>query len=247
MSAQPPPGLPLAAVEWAGETWDVVRRLGSGKFAVVAEIRCRAPPHALLAAKMIDTSLISPWAQHQLKAEVDVWQTLDHPHVCKLHGSVTVGHHLVLLLELAAGGELFERIMTWADFKEETAARLMRQLLGAVAYLHERGVIHRDLKPENLLLDSDDERASLRIADFGACKRIASRAPQPGSGGCGGGTPYATFATTPCGSLGYAAPEQVRQQMYECQVDVWSAGVVAYVLLSGARPPRSRRTRRACG
>ncbi|KAJ1617178.1 kinase-like domain-containing protein, partial [Pavlovales sp. CCMP2436] len=160
-----------------------------------------------------------------LKTELEVWQTLDHRHVCKLYGSVREGKYLILFLEHAAGGELFERIIARETvFVEKEASRFMRQLLSAVSYLHDCGVIHRDLKPENLLLDSTADDASLRVADFGACKVCPHLQHS---------TPSA-YASTPCGSLGYAAPEQMRQQLYERQCDLWSAGVIAYVLLSGA-------------
>jgi serine/threonine protein kinase len=227
-----PQGLPFEEVEWEGRTWTLGEELGQGKFAVVYEVTCRDAPrvHTRIAAKVIDTERIGRWAHAQLQTEVEVWKTLSHPHICKLYGSVTHGRHLILFLEHAAGGELFARIVERASFLEKEASRLMRQLLSAIAYLHERGVIHRDLKPENLLLDSMDERASLRIADFGACKRLPL-APD--------GSSTLAFASTPCGSLGYAAPEQLRQQVYERACDLWSAGVIAYVLLSGPRALRA--------
>lgn len=206
--------------------WDIGRRLGFGKFAVVHEVRCRALPQRM-AAKIIHANRISAWAQGQLKIEAEVWGRLSHPHICKFFGSVELAvgteKYLVFFLELAAGGELFERIVERENFFENDSARFMRQLLSALSYLHANGVIHRDLKPENLLLDAMDDSASLKIADFGACKLVEGQALR-------------AFASTPCGSLGYAAPEQMRQQMYERQCDLWSAGVIAYVLLSGCMP-----------
>mmetsp|Transcript_24262 Transcript_24262/g.56094 ORF Transcript_24262/g.56094 Transcript_24262/m.56094 type:complete len:412 (+) Transcript_24262:172-1407(+) len=216
---------PFPSVVWESNTWALGQRLGQGKFAVVHEATCREVPGRRLAAKIVNSEIISKWAQAQLKTELEVWQTLDHRHVCKLYGSVREGKYLILFLEHAAGGELFERIIARETvFVEKEASRFMRQLLSAVSYLHDCGVIHRDLKPENLLLDSTADDASLRVADFGACKVVTKAA-----------TPSA-YASTPCGSLGYAAPEQMRQQLYERQCDLWSAGVIAYVLLSGCMP-----------
>lgn len=224
---------PFAQISWNGRTWDLARRLGHGKFAVVHEAKCRDLPHKRVAAKIINKQAISAWGEAQLTTEIDVWKSLDHPHICKLYGSVTEGSYVILFLELATGGELFERILERSTFLEKDASRLIGQLLSAVAYLHERGVIHRDLKPENLLLDSMDDNASLRIADFGAAKLL--------SGLVSADSP--ALASTPCGSLGYAAPEQIRQQLYERQCDLWSAGVIAYVLLSGAHRTASARAR----
>ena len=92
-------------------------------------------------------------------------------------------------------------------------------------HLHSLGVIHRDLKPENLLLASKAAGADIKIADFGHTKRV----------GLGGGV-AGDDATTPCGSLGYAAPEQLSLRRYEREVDLWACGVIAYVLLSGTMP-----------
>ena len=103
------------------------------------------------------------------------------------------------------------------------------QVLSALEYLHSFGVLHRDLKPENLLLESEADDARVKVADFGASKLVIS---------CG--------AKTPCGSLGYAAPEQLRGLKfaqdaayvapYDKEVDLWSVGVITYILLSGSMP-----------
>lgn len=224
---QTPSPPPFNTITWDGVPWELTRQLGRGKFAVVYEIVRSVQPHDKLAAKVINTEPMGVWARGQLKTEVELWGELSHPNVCRLHGSLVLGKYHVLIMDLQRGGELFEAIIERESFLEREASRLMRQLLSALVHLHDRGIIHRDIKPENLLLDSSADSPHLRIADFGAAKRIAHSAGAPSS--------MPLYATTPCGSLGYAAPEQVRQQLYERQCDLWSAGVVAYVLLSGAR------------
>mmetsp|Transcript_3603 Transcript_3603/g.10593 ORF Transcript_3603/g.10593 Transcript_3603/m.10593 type:complete len:434 (+) Transcript_3603:49-1350(+) len=219
------PGIaPTKEFEWDGVTWEVGRRLGEGKFAAVYECACPGRT-TRVAAKFVDRSRLSPWAQAQLNTEIEVCGYLRHPHITHFHGSLRHGRYTILLLELSEGGELFERIVEKDSFRECDAARLMRQLLSAVSYLHSKRIAHRDLKPENLLLDSEEDDANLRVADFGSCKVFKM-----------GDELDPMMASTPCGSMGYAAPEQIRQQLYEHQCDLWSAGVIAYVLLSGCMP-----------
>ena len=113
--------------------------------------------------------------------------------------------------------------MEQSSFVEDDARRVIAQLLAAVRFMHSQGVLHRDIKPENILLESVAPDAPIKLADFGSAKRLASAGP-------------AAYAHTPCGSMGYAAPEQIALHQYEREVDMWSVGVVAYVLLSGAMP-----------
>ena len=131
----------------------------------------------------------------------------------------------VLLLERCRGGELFERVQSMDHFDELQAARWVREMLLGLEHLHSLDIIHRDLKPENLLLTSHAADAALKIADFGASKRING-----------------TGAHTPCGTRGYVAPEQValldgsNVASYGRAADLWACGVVTHVLLSGRMP-----------
>ena len=217
-------------IMYDGETWDYERRLGAGRFAAVHSLRCvTKPDRERIAAKVTSLAGISSWARSQLTEELMIWQTLDHPNVVKLHGHLSSATEHILLLELALGGELFERIISMQFFSEQLAARQVGEVLSALEYLHSFGVLHRDLKPENLLLESAADDARVKVADFGASKLVIS---------CG--------AKTPCGSLGYAAPEQLRGLKfaqdaayvppYDKEVDLWSVGVITYILLSGSMP-----------
>ena len=218
------------AINFLGDTYAFEKKLGSGRFASVYSLRCtNNSTKQKLAAKVTTLKGISSWARAQLGEELAIWQTLQHPNVVKLHGHITDATRHVLLLELALGGELFERIVSMSFFSEQLAARQISEVLSALEYLHSFGVLHRDLKPENLLLESADDDARVKVADFGASKLVIS---------CG--------AKTPCGSLGYAAPEQLRGlkfatdvnhiPTYDKEVDLWSVGVITYILLSGSMP-----------
>ena len=224
-------------LRWQGQMLTMARLLGSGKFANVYELVPSAEDPEQQASKLVAkvTSLanLSPWARVQLKQEEEIWRSLSHPNIVRCYGYLLDTTQHVLLIERAPGGELFDWIMdattSSQPFDEATAARQVHQVLSAVEYLHARGVLHRDLKPENLLLTSADADAAIKVADFGASKRVSTAT-----------TPRLGVPTTPCGSLGYAAPEQLRsggpQATYDAAVDLWSVGVITYILLSGTMP-----------
>ena len=219
-------------LRWQGQMLTMARLLGSGKFANVYELVPNAPEQeaSKLVAKVTTLANLSPWARVQLKQEEEIWRSLSHPNIVRCYGYLLDTTQHVLLIERAPGGELFEWIMdAQGSFDEAQAARQVHQVLSAVEHMHARGVLHRDLKPENLLLASADADAAIKVADFGASKRVSTAT-----------TPRLGAPTTPCGSLGYAAPEQLRsggpQATYDAAVDLWSVGVITYILLSGTMP-----------
>ncbi|KAI5694342.1 hypothetical protein M8J76_004772 [Diaphorina citri] len=146
-------------------------------------------------------------------------ERLTHPNIVQLIETFEDKHKVYLVMELVTGGELFDRIVEKGSYTEKDASMLIRQVLEAVDYMHEQGVVHRDLKPENLLYYSRDEDSKIMISDFGLSKMEDSR----------------TMATA-CGTPGYVAPEVLAQKPYGKAVDVWSIGVISYILLCGYPP-----------
>lgn len=129
-----------------------------------------------------------------------------------------------LVLELCEGGELYDRIQQKQFYPEQEAKILIKNLLSAVTFVHSKGIMHRDLKPENILLASKVSNTDIKISDFGLAKiskNFPHRLPRSHS---------------ICGSDFYLAPEVIKQEEYGREIDVWSAGVVAYVVLSGSLP-----------
>jgi len=129
-------------------------------------------------------------------------------------------HDFFIITELVEGGELFDRIVSKSHYSEQEARDLVKLFLETMSYMHGQNVVHRDLKPENLLLTSESDDADLKIADFGFAKRISQLLPNE----------------TACGTPGYVAPEILRGDPYGAEVDIWSMGVIVYVLLAGYPP-----------
>ncbi len=127
---------------------------------------------------------------------------------------------LYLVMDVLDGGELFDRIVESGTFSEKDASRLSRSIISATKYLHELGIVHRDLKPENLLYTDRSPQAEIKVADFGLSKFV-----QAGE-----------LLHTACGTPGYVAPEVLMLQGYGKSVDLWSIGVIIYILLCGFPP-----------
>jgi len=153
--------------------------------------------------------------------EIAIMKLLDHPNIIKLYEVFEDHRSIYLVMELCMGGELFDRIIDERRFSEAKAALVMQQIIRAVFYMHENHVCHRDLKPENFLFANREqiEHTTLKIIDFGlSCKFTP-------------GTKMKTKAGTPY----YVAPE-VLEASYDHASDLWSCGVIMYILLCGSPP-----------
>jgi len=170
------------------------------------------------AVKSFRKAGLSAKALKDLRSEVEIFLSLDHPHVARLEMVYDTEEVLHLVMEYMAGGELHSRLSESKQYTEEVAAETSHQMLLAVAYLHAHKIAHRDLKLENFLYERKDTN-HLKLIDFGFAKIL----------GCGGKMSQA------CGSIHYVAPE-VLAHSYTEKADLWSMGVIAYMMLVGSPP-----------
>ncbi|XP_042866541.1 calcium/calmodulin-dependent protein kinase type 1 isoform X1 [Penaeus chinensis] len=192
--------------------------LGTGAFSQVRLAEVKDDPSRMVAIKIIDKKALKG-KEDSLENEIKVLRRLQHPNIVQLMETYEDREHVYLIIELVTGGELFDRIVEKGSYTEKDASHLIRQVLEAVDYMHDQGVVHRDLKPENLLYYSQDEDSKIMISDFGLSKMEDSG-----------------IMATACGTPGYVAPEVLAQKPYGKAVDVWSIGVIAYILLCGYPP-----------
>ncbi|KAK5242431.1 Calmodulin-dependent protein kinase cmk2 [Exophiala xenobiotica] len=157
--------------------------------------------------------------------EVNVLRAFDHPHIVKIVDFFESKSKFYLVTQLASGGSLSRRISDGGRFTEKDASRTIRQVLIAVDYLHGQNVVHRDLKPENLVYLTEEANSPLLLVDFGIAKTLDG--------------PDAVSTLT-SGSLGYAAPEVMLQQPHDKAADLWSLGIITYLLLCGYCPFKSQ-------
>lgn len=173
---------------------------------------------AVRAVKIINPKCLPEHGMRALKNEVGLMRMLDHPHIVKLY-EVFHDTSIYLVMELCSGGELFDAIIKESSFSEHRASGYMKQIFGAVFYLHKHAIVHRDLKPENLILQDTSPDALIKLIDFGIAAKMS-----PGKA-----------LTQRVGTTSYVAPEVLLGE-YNHKVDVWSCGVICYILLSGCPP-----------
>ena len=150
--------------------------------------------------------------------EIFILSKLDHPNILKLYEVYSDEKRYYIVTEYCKGGELFDEIVKKGTFSEKEAASIIKQILQAVAYFHDLKIVHRDLKPENVLIDKE-LNDTLKVIDFGTSIQIKD----------------GEFLTNTHGTSYYIAPEVLKKK-YSEKCDVWSVGVMLYILLSGTPP-----------
>jgi len=218
--------VPILPIERYAETYDKKEELGRGKFGVVYQVRDKGSG-SVMAAKHI--RIRKEEHKQRVKEEIGILQNLSNPHVIKFVEAFENNRELILVMEYLDGGELFERVAT-EDFNltESDCCLFMRQLARGVDYLHSKQIVHLDLKPENVIFTNKPENVvctardsnSLKIIDFGLAKKLA---PQE-------------KLKVMCGTPEFVAPEVVNYDFIDTSTDMWSVGVICYILLSGYSP-----------
>lgn len=186
---------------------------------MVKEVRSRRDGKNY-AVKVVTKSKLTKEDELALKDEISILTELKHPHIINLYDVYNESHYYFLVTEIMLGGELFDRIVTKTFYNEKEARDVCKILFDALDYCHNRGVAHRDLKPENLLLMSKHDDLNIKLADFGFAKKVTSE----------------KCLLTQCGTPGYVAPEILHGVPYGTKADMWSIGVIQYILLGGYPP-----------
>ncbi|XP_061114531.1 calcium/calmodulin-dependent protein kinase type 1B isoform X3 [Conger conger] len=194
--------------------YELKEKLGEGSFSEVRVAQHRRSLR-LVAVKCIHKRALKG-REALLENEIAVLRKIHHENIVSLEETFETPTKLYLVMTLLTGGELLERILERGNYTEKDASRVIQQVLEAVRYLHQLGVVHRDLKPENLLYESPLEDSKIVISDFGL-----SKMEEQG------------VLTTACGTPAYVAPELLQQMTYGREVDLWALGVISYILISG--------------
>ncbi|KAF7154411.1 hypothetical protein RHSIM_Rhsim01G0242100 [Rhododendron simsii] len=202
------------------ERYELGRLLGQGTFAKVYFARSLRTGQSV-AIKMIDKEkILRVGLVDQIKREISVMRLVRHPYIVQLYEVMATKTKIYFVMECCKGGELFNKVAK-GKLKEDVARKYFQQLINAVDFCHSRGVYHRDLKPENLLLDEDE---NLKVSDFGL-SAFAESKRQDG------------LLHTTCGTPAYVAPEVINRRGYDgAKADIWSCGVILFVLLAGYLP-----------
>jgi len=202
------------------QKYELGRLLGKGTFAKVYHARNLITGMSV-AIKVIDKEkVLKVGMVDHIKREVSVMRLIKHPNVVELYEVMATKTKIYFVMEYAKGGELFNKVLK-GRLKVDAARKYFQQLISAVDYCHSRGVCHRDLKPENLLLD---ENENLIVSDFGLSALTESK--------CQDGLLHTT-----CGTPAYVAPEVINRKGYDgMKADIWSCGVILFVLLAGHLP-----------
>ncbi|KAF8185738.1 kinase-like domain-containing protein [Pholiota molesta] len=214
------PKMPETELKFSPEKlgeYTILRDIAEGTFGKVKMAVHTITGHQV-AMKYISKAVIQrEKTKIRVRREFEYMRTLRHPHIIKLYEVISTTTDIIFVLEYA-GGELFNYIVKNGPMVEERARKFFQQIISGIEYSHRLKIVHRDLKPENVLLDDD---LNVKIADFGLSNEISD----------------GSFLTTSCGSPNYAAPEVIRGGVYAGpEIDVWSSGVILYVMLCGRLP-----------
>ena len=164
-------------------------------------------------SRLIDTS--------HIKEEINILKQLDHPNIVKFYDYIETNLKIYIIMEYIKGGTLKRLIETKLSFSENEACIIIEKLLSAIAYIHSKNVCHRDVKPENIMMNDYNDLTSLKLVDFGLSAQN-----------------FDNFEDSNyCGTYLYMAPEQIEKRLYSKEVDVWSVGIILYMLLNEGKHP----------
>jgi serine/threonine protein kinase len=202
------------------DQYNIKEKIGKGKFGLV-KYGIQKETNRPVAIKIMAKKNMKKQDLELAKTEIDILKICKHPNIIKLYDTFDNSDYIYIVMEYCSGGDLFSYIEK-RNYKlnEFKAAEIIHKLSMAVYYLHSYGIIHRDLKPENILMTDESENADIRLLDFGLSKIIGPNEK----------------CLEPFGTLSFVAPEVLKGKPYDKSVDLWSIGIIAYLLLCGFLP-----------
>ena len=207
------------------DLYDLQENIGKGSFGSVFKVVHRST-NQIRAMKVIKKETVKfQDDDKKFLKEIEILRSANHPNIIKIFEYFMDDTNYFIIMEFISGGELYDIISQWKDFSEKKSAYIIKQILSAVNYLHSANIIHRDLKPENMLVDKiskniiNEEEINVKIIDFGTCNFLEKEGK----------------LTLKVGSPYYIAPEVLKRN-YNNKCDIWSCGVILYVLLVGYPP-----------
>ena len=200
------------------DVYKIGKILGRGGFSEV-RLLTHLETKVEYAVKILRKNQYTAKNEENFHAEIEILRSLDHPNIIKIIEYFEDEKRLYIVMEKCEGGELYEQILQANHFSEDAAARLMKQLLSAVWYIHERQVVHRDIKPENIMFETRGELFNIKLIDFGVSMKLKD----------------SKSTNEIVGAVFYISPEALNGK-YSAKCDLWSCGVIAYMLLCGVPP-----------
>ena len=206
------------------DIYEVKQKLGNGKFGLV-KLGINKQTNQKVAIKIMSKKQMNTSDLELVRTEIEILKICQHPNIIKLYDIFENENYYYIIMEYCSGGDLFSFLERHQfKLKEELASKIMHKICAAIYYIHSYGICHRDLKPENILMTSKNENSDIRLLDFGLSKIIG---------------PNET-CNEPYGTLTYCAPEILLDNPYTKQVDLWSLGVMTYLMLTGKLPFHDR-------
>ena len=229
----------VRAISEFDELFEFGEIVGRGQSSIVRAVRNRKTGQ-VFACKFVDKYSVST---DRILDEIKVLMNVRHPNIVSLHTVYETERDLRLIVDYVPGGELFDRIISKKCYSEREACEVVASLLNAISFLHERNIIHRDIKPENILLASLNSDTDIKLSDFGLAKIFEDSAEINDNSMMLDSPPTSPRqqtrrqrAYTTLGTDFYIAPEILKGEGYGKPVDIWSIGVVSYILLCGFPP-----------
>ena len=199
------------------DKYEIVDEIGAGGFSRVLKVKNKNTG-VLYACKEMQKKKLTDI--EGFTREINIMIKLDHPNIIKIYEVYETETYVYIVMELCTGGELFDRIIENTDkgkqFSEKQAANIFQQMMSAINYCHKNGIVHRDLKPENLLYLTKDENSPIKVIDFGMSKKFDNK----------------NFMNEKVGTAYYISPEVLKGK-YDEKCDIWSAGVILYIIICG--------------